>query len=520
MNIITIYLLVLLVLLIFLPSLSKKITKIVITIILSVALTYLTLFEFNQNPIFLNEEISALNLFEPVLKNNIKLDPIISREKIILVDIAGHSKLIRHPQPLFNDSTATIPITDRVKLTALFEWLAYDSIQKQIDLVVCDILFDYSTPDDKNLHKVLRTLTDSDKLFLTKSSIPSSNTNNKISLVDSLTLYSVSIIKHENLYFSHNLLEEDGTPSLPYAMYLHRQNLVPPFESRSKFFSEHDKGLSNKEHLVINWFIPNLIFTNQDINGKEIKDSNSLFDNSYHSFMDYLFGNSKTNSQIEEVSFLPIGLGAACQKEGQDYLLEQLLYAKKNKQYITIFIGNFSGDFDIHQTAFGSIYGGLILLDIYLNLIEKLHQFDWFYMTFLLIGYFLIIWVLLIKKMPKIDENLEQESKKRFLLSLPLFDKLSSYWIGLGKKYSFFKSKYFNYLEAFFKKLIKSSFSIFNYLIQEIIIVQLHYWLLLMLLFSSVFFFRHIVNIMGLVIFLGAVDFGLKIIEKMRSNNI
>ena len=485
-QVILVYIFVFFVLLALFTQLTKPVGRLLVSFIVAGMVTFLTLVIINQNPVFLDEETAALKLIDGALKRTVDSDSLFAQEQILLIDVAAHSQLIPSPQPLFNDTTAKASIVDHQKLANLFHWIILDSVNRYIDVLVNDVLLEDKTAADSSIRNSLVRLTSQKKIVQAQRITRHASAEGTTFDLSGIPSYSVDINEKDGIYFSHALLDSVGRPSLPYMLYLNRQKLAPPVEIRARLFKQRLSPMNNKEAWVGNWFIPDLILTEEAITGKSLAAPSSFLERILSWSADFFFG-SRLTASAGVARFLPIGLGAACQQEGQRELMEQFRLAKKSGQRVTVLIGSFTDDKDLHQTVYGPMHGGLILLNVYFNLVAQRHVLSYGYLFFLWVGYWFILWLLLFLRLPadKASKNRIETLEKTYLKK----------WVKWVKRKP---------------KPVRVPIYFIYFTVREIGFNQLHYWLLLALLISVAICFGHVVNVMGLTIFLAAMDFGLR----------
>jgi hypothetical protein len=458
-------------------------------------LTYLMLFEFNRRPIFLDEETDAIELLADLEQHTLDEQISLKNDEIILIDVSAHTQLVENKQPLFNDNTAKLLITDRTKLAKLINWLGDSAVCSNIGMVVCDVLLDYPTPFDDTLRLSFQKLISNNKLLVAKQ-------NGMDSLRDDYWFggtdigRSVDMIEYDGKYFSQRLLDENHRPTLPYELY--RQHKLQAGDStwfdhasKNRMFWEFSLERTSGDR-VSNWFIPDLILTEESSSGKPISEPPTVFGQIVKGFSDFLWGYENRETEASKFQLLPVGLGAATQDEGQQYIIDLLKNArdsthpKKNKR-VTIFVGNFSDERDLHDTAFGKMHGGLIILNTYLNLINQQH--------FIGGGYIFMIWLFFLLVIA------------RFLWRIQI---LSTNGEDLLVEWA---KKPLRWIASKLKIGASVGITVFMFF-EEFVLNLLHYWLLLIILLISVHYAHKLVNMMAIVVILLAVDFSIRTLHK------
>lgn len=243
-----------------------------------------------------------------------------------------------------------IPITDRQQLATLLQLLAQH--RDRIGLVVCDILFDRSTPHDSALAAAMEPLLLDEKLVLAHGGM-----DNTPLLHFPQAMGSVTTATQGGRVVRQELVNDAGIPTLPYLMHAryHRLGLRP---SRLGFFQMEEHGDTTVR--AYPYFIPFM---------------DRLSEASYR-----LPERSVGSGSIAAPPLLPLELRHLV-KAGDALLLPRLQDSTAPNGPI-IFIGEFLGSpelgsTDLHQTYRGEMQGATILLNQFLELEGKAHHFKW-----------------------------------------------------------------------------------------------------------------------------------------------
>jgi protein-S-isoprenylcysteine O-methyltransferase Ste14 len=223
--------------------------------------------------------------------------------------------------------------------------------------------------------------------------------------------------------------------------------------------------------------IPDLFLTDELAAGRPVSEPTTIFEKIGRGLLGLFFELNQPENETGEHILFPVSLGAATQSTGQDLILNAL--ANKGNKHVTIFIGSFSDERDIHKTAFGEIHGGLIIMNAYLNLMSQHHYVEPGYAMMLFVLFTLVAWRLIhrIRVISKANTDVTRKFRDRETND-------SGFWKGA------------------------------YYYIEEYFVNPSHYWILLAILLISILFFNRLVNVMAIAIILAAIDFSIRALYK------
>lgn len=266
---------------------------------------------------------------------------------LILVD-QTKSKVVVSPSGNAQAESG-IPITDRQQLATLMQLLAQH--RERIGLVVCDILFDRSTPNDSALAAAMVPLVEDEKLVLAHGDM-----DNTPLLHFPQAMGSVTTGTQGGRVVRQELVNDAGVPTLPYLMHAryHRLGLRP---SRLGFFQMEEHA--DRTVRAYPYLIPFM---------------DRLSEASYR-----LPERSVGSGSVAAPPLLPLELRHVV-KAGEALLVPRLLESTAPKGPI-IFIGEFLGapelgSTDLHPTYRGEQQGATILLNQFLELEGGAHHFN------------------------------------------------------------------------------------------------------------------------------------------------
>ncbi|MGB4772852.1 MAG: hypothetical protein WBP58_15410 [Chitinophagaceae bacterium] len=286
------------------------------------------------------------------------------RDHFILVDNSYDKQLLPN-EDFDGEDSLVFTITDRNKLTSFFRVLANQA--SEIDLVVCDIGFNVTTPADSLLRKEMNRLMTENKLLMSggvKSDnplfrFPDSITGN---IVEQTTDY---------LFVSHHMLTKKSW-SLPYQLYQRLDSIKPG----KTYFGKRllvEKDQLGQRHIAVNPFFPVFRLTNENM-------------------LLYGFKQDKDSMQSSESNTYPFfHVGEVSSDLGQGVFVEDLQKRKKQGKRNIIFLGSFvSTDEDIHRTIYKPLHGPVILLNIYYAMHEGSHRLSLAFVLILFLGFLLV----------------------------------------------------------------------------------------------------------------------------------
>jgi hypothetical protein len=375
-------------------------------------------------------------------------------DNFIFIDNSLNKQLVNDPFSDKRDSSKII-ITDRSQLINAFQLL--DTNSAAIDLVIGDIGFENPTSDDSLLKVPMHRLDSLQKLLL--ASAPDDEENEYLSFPKG-TYGNVSEETTDKLWTSHKIFTNNRF-SLPYKIY----TMLDKPENIKRYLNNivlKETDSAKKNHWAVNIFQPSYTVTNENIlfNGITYDSINPAGLNNFSETIadnTYLFTLGEINGTR------------------RDEFIELLHDRRKNNQRNCIFIGAFSSPEDTHMTLRGQLHGATILVNTFMQLHRHAHYLTAGYLLLLFIGFSLI----------------------SFLLFMPL----------IGKKiYDFDHWKYKNLT----LRVIGASLS---FLWKELYLVLLVIVALLAEKYTS-----HYVNIIFLVIYIGAFSHLIKFLNPLNNH--
>lgn len=265
---------------------------------------------------------------------------------LILVDQVK-SKVVLAPSGA-GYANSGIPITDRQQLTDLFELLSKH--RDRIGLVVCDILFEGSTPNDSALAAAMLPLVEDRKLVMAHG-----DTVNTPLLHFPEAMASVLAGTQAGKVVRQELVTPQGRPTLPYLMHARYKDLELQHSRWGFFLLETD---AEGTHRTYPYVIPFL---------------DRLSESSFVPNQRAVGGTS-----VPLPPLMPIELRYVA-RAGEALLLPRIQESPAERGPI-IFIGEFLGSpalggTDRHQTFRGEKQGSTILLNQFLELEADAHRF-------------------------------------------------------------------------------------------------------------------------------------------------
>jgi hypothetical protein len=481
-----------------------------------------------EAPVFLSEESDGLGVIEGFSggRTSATLKQYIGDENLVFIDVSDNIQLL---DDVFRNAadTSQLIVTDRLKLTELLNWLAKDStVYRLYDQLVLDILINQAYQDpavDSALRQSLTNSVFADKLLLANSQINS--LPDEIAFPsDDLPTYSVDMEKYNDVFFNYSLMRSDGcgsplTATLPYEWYLrytNRKSSTFEFPVIGTILKETDSNTG-----TVSWglgtFIPNLKLRDNDINYPVSGNQLSLWEKllSSLSLGQHESGGLRRSESPVQVMKLGFLLRA-----GKQVFTQKLQAAKDAGKRTTIIIGAVSDKAsDIHNTAYGNMHGTVLLTNVFLNLQNGGHLITLGYAAFLWIAFLVI-------SHSVFSRNIEKDHDGMYIL----YTEIKSYLVPAGvtrlaaaihEKWASVVRKGKNALSNTLPKSsvwMTSGFVSFKEQLYKIanklIFSKKHYWLLLLLLWISVVYYNKVLNIMGLGVYLFAIDFTLSLFKK------
>lgn len=297
------------------------------------------------------------------------------RDNFLLVNITND-----YATAYADDSINTIVITDREKLTQLFNWLHEN--KNAYNIAVCNVLFDENdkTKFDDSLSIAIDELQRDKKIIFARAYDKATNSFIKSGFPEIEEKNSGAVNKDvtQGYLFKYQLLYEDRYLSLPLHMYkrIYKRDITTTW-----FGFLNYANTKNRPGYFYNSYIPEMLFTNEDFDETAIP----------------YFGISSTSSH----NIAMIDLGQAVRFP---YVLDDALNTDKN-----IFIGAFTHNHaDMHQTLYGTSDGSIILLNIYYSLVSQANRLWLLNIIFLVAAYSYMAYFLFI------DNKNRDESRPGF----------------------------------------------------------------------------------------------------------
>lgn len=537
------------------------------TILHGLWLTGITISCSNEHPLFITEETASLSLSKSFNREN-KADAwkdFLGANEFILVDVSQDIQLLSSPIDQADPTHNSKVVGTNRQLLANFlnRFISDGNLLKKTDLIVCDILLD--TPadpkSDSALATVMHQLASTNKLLMAttkkESACPStlfSSVSRESGLID--------IELHDGVFFSHQLLDDANRKTLPYSMYsllYGRQPERLQVPGLGEYLDERKEqhgakaNISQGNEYGQNIFVPDLKLTEESIqqmgNTENEPTNYTAVDPWLRTFFQ-LFGHSSAgrsgfSKSQQFLMYYKLGYMAS-----QEPILTTLMDDSGKKKNI-VFIGIFQDQQrDVHQTAFGPMHGSIILLNIYLNLVNKGHILTVSYLAFLFIAFCIItnqmirvrlrsrndlvattsklVWGIILSGLKlicyKVSEEFTYLGKRIWGLlrfKLPKCGTIQS--VQNGPKADHLRSSTIRdwvsqlqvlreTLHPLISQLTNRALGRVKIAWQIIILDQRHYWLLFGMLYVSINYFNHVINVMGLVIYTAAVDFSLRIL--------
>ena len=295
-----------------------------------------------------------------------------SPDEIIFIDVSKSRYLV----PLDADSVENDVVVNRKYLAELFDLLAAN--YNQVRYVLCDVIFDISTPDDSSL---IQSVAGLQEKFLSIDVYAGNSLNKNRLGVRSAT---ASINLHKGAVYKIPYFGMFGEPLTPFKMYM-----------------DLDKGDIRK----------NVLF--------------SLFSGKGISFNSQINNYPLRSSDFTEGAYIRVGLG------------ELVSTGKLSPEIFDLFLKNryiLIGDFenDLHSTYLNKQPGTLILFNAYLHLHYNRHILSIWYLVLLYFFIYWIVWIQTGKKKKKLIFKLKIKYFKPFkftvnILSVSLLLMIFSY---------------------------------------------------------------------------------------------
>jgi len=458
-------------------------------------LTLLTLFLGVRYPYFWTEQAAAMTLLRPVsdLLKPDRIGPVMKKTQFLMLDVTRDIALVpSRGSDEDADANGKKVITDRQKLADLLEWLGQDSIGRQIDQVVCDVQFQMPTDSitDGRLLQALNRLNNQHKLLMARSLLPDYDLAEPAwpnlfgpDLDGGLVDYTA----YGGTFFNYQLMAapDDQRPlpngwaavSLPYVLYQRTHHLEPPltgiwFRERRDDGSNTAWGLST--------FIPELFLTDDDVlNPESPGDSVTVLEKALIWLGNLRSDAPRLTDASQSMALLRQDVGFVTSPRGRLLTKILLKQGRQAGKRTIVWIGVFKdAERDKHMTAFGLMHGSLLLINVYLNLVIGNHHIQFEYLCFLLFAFGGISWLLVRTKIHRAAASKQDTEPDRFASEV--------------------QRTTIHYVRHATRDILNSVF-----------IEKSHYWLLLITLTMSALLFGHVVNVMGLGIYLGAFSTSL-----------
>jgi uncharacterized membrane protein (Fun14 family) len=443
---------------------NYKSIRLLIIIIGSFVLTWLTLFQFTSPAWQWSQSAELLS------KNDNPDDTAYAfvRNNFILIDNSLDKDLLPDEEHDPGDSLAFV-ITNRRKLGTFLQAL-YEKADV-IDLVVCDIGFDRSTTFDTLVRDGFLPFAQAGKLIL--STPAGLHKNPVISFPDSI--YGNIREQTNELGFISHQIQQKGHISLPYKVYQHlHHSSINGAYLHDKVLREKKSGQANS--WILNPFFPTFQITNEKIllqGGFIAQDSITENMEEYPYF--YYLGETSN-----------VGL--------RQSFLQNLKKRHQKGMRNIVLIGSYTSDKeDTYATLFGPLHGPVILLNIIYALEKRSHQVGIGLILLLISGYALIFYVLINRS-----------------LNIPLLLFRSQHRPSQSRKISL-AGRQFSELLRFFFEILKA---LFHFIFVE----ELHFVLLLLLVGIVKWTTGIFINALAAALVLGLVYISLKYAREVLFN--
>jgi hypothetical protein len=329
----------------------------IILLMLTIGLQYVSLTR--------SDESSFLE-FASIFKHNILgIDPKPDERNVIFLDVSKDIITIDDPDFSYSDTDsllgAKVTIKDRKKLTTFFKALNANS--NKYKYVICDILFDYTSPDDS----ILKPIVEKTKHLTTTSIFEDKQFIQPIFNVSSGCV-NYSLI-NDSKFTKIPLLYSDTIKSLPVVVY---EDFTGNKVHKKRFLTYFG------DDLAFNTVIPEMYYRATDLR--------------------------RINDDDKKANFFYLGEIITKKNFFEDYLKGKF-----------IIIGDFTND--NHATYAGTIPGCMILFNTYLTLIKKAPVFSFVWLFILFIIYFSISYFMIVHP----EEKLNHLKGK---IQMPFFKKM------------------------------------------------------------------------------------------------
>jgi len=259
-------------------------------------------------------------------------------------------------------------VADRAMLNEVFRFL--NAHQQDFDIVACDLLFaQKDSLNDAHLCSIFHQLGLNDKLVLAYNSPLIAANKNFYDRLDASMLAEVGKAGNGPVYFSSDLISQEGRTSFAYNIYLklHKEN-----QPESGFIINEKKGIA------FNNYIPEF----------QVTSEKAIWPIAFTSGENMATSGEGHDLQLQKNDHL-YDLGNLTLWEEQLSLLQALKKVKGKPK--VIFIGSFSDpQIDVHQTAYGSLHGLAIMVNELVFLMKGHHLFS----IFTLLCFVIIQWAL------------------------------------------------------------------------------------------------------------------------------
>lgn len=498
---ISIYLLVFVVAIFLFGSLRNVIVRYFFIVVHSVFLVLLSLWLSTQSPFFLAEQLEALEWITEVKEFFIKPD--LSTHTLaanyILVDTSKDLELIDDSaafDPMLPDAGPKQVITNRERLAHFFNLINFNkSYRDAIDLVVCDIYFpeDAVSKDDSLLSESMKGLLGNpdtkSKLLIARVDPGNAEITSEVN--DSTDFGFISINYFDDYFFNYKLEYSELTQSLAYQMYKRLYGVnseIKVLPILGNFLIEQKPD--NSSQWALNTFIPDNIISEANMLGRDGEEK-PVF--------------SKASEHLHSDGFCYF------LKDPETYLGERLTalekgdsYTGKRKKNIVI-IGAFTDEKnDIHRTLYGKIHGGLLVMNVFENLVKGNHLIRFANLLFLFVIFFFITEIILNKSLSA--KNGTTGSLHWLINKLTALATRSNWWLEKQIKWTAVKTRLrtrnfrmFSYAKLLYHWLGVS----FVRLWHANILDRWIFWLLVGAVFISQQAYGQVMNVVGLSIYLG-----------------
>jgi hypothetical protein len=361
----------------------------VICLIHGILLTAVTFLFLNQPRFVLSEEVEFMGSFKNPKSSYVKEGYEAVKNNFILIDNSFDKALIPNPEGSEGDSTK-IAITDRKKLISFFELMKENLAN--IDLVICDIGFNDTTGSDEALKAAMDSIYAEDKLLISYDEHRSKNPTFQFppGIYGSVREPTT----HDRLFVTHSIYTE-GMYSLPYKMYMATNKVKQAYPGFFNLLMDETDS-AGRTHKTINTFLPQFSLIDEKIllgqeNIEEPRNAARAGEDTF-----------------ESQHWFIQNLGYVLTDDGRIDFEKNLSQRKVSMLKNVIFIGTFrrAGE-DVHETAFGTLHGTTILLNLWYELRNRTHYFSWWLALLMVLFFAFITWMVTSGREEHIEKHLD-----------------------------------------------------------------------------------------------------------------